>query len=224
MRFARPIARLQTLCLTLLTVLLNPACVYRFANRDRQLSVQPRTLYVSPVGDSSAKAGQAAKLMSALRRRLTQDRAFIITDLQTARWGLEVQITDSLRSITRVEKCTQGNEVLASGAVPCSQVSASGRLPDISAEEEVALLTIEARAIDLHTGAVLFQTKLTDLSSGAYNIVGDGTVRASMSGAADLHVLRSMENRDNAIEAIANSAAARIYDQLISIPPPSPSL
>lgn len=224
MRFARPNVRLQTWCLVLLSALFNSACVYRFANQDRQLSLQPKTIYVSPVVDTTARAGQAAKLMNALRRKLTHDRAFIMTDLQTARWGLELQIIESGRSITRVEKCTQGNEVLGGGAVPCSQVATSGRLPDISAEEEVAKLTIDARAIDLQTGTLLFQTRLADLSSGAYNIVGDGTVRSSLSNATDLHALRSMENRDNAIEAIANAAAARIYDQLISIPPPSPSL
>lgn len=226
MRFARPRTSLQTyLCLCLaLFVILATGCVYRLANRERLTTSQPRTLYLNPIADHSSRAGQSQRLMAALRRLLAQDRSFIITDLKTARWGLEVRILDANRSITRVEKCDQGNEVLASGAVPCSTIAASGKLPDVSAEEEVSQMSVEARAIDLQNGAVLFQTRLPNLTSGAYNIVGDGTVRSSMSNAQNLHVLRYMENSDNAVEALANNAAARIYEQLISIPPPSPTL
>ena len=225
MNFAQLIARLQrSLVLSAMFSILFSGCVYRFANSDRVLTSQPRTLYISPVVDATARAGQAPKLTSALRRLLTQNRDFILTDIKTARWGLEIQITDATRTVTKVEKCNQGNEILASGAIPCSQVKASGKLPDISAEEEVAMMSVNARAVDLRTGAVLFQLNLPNVATGAYPIIGDGTVRASMSTSQDLHVLRYLENSENAVESLSGSIAARIYDQLVAIPPPSPAL
>lgn len=226
MRCARPRWSLNMrLCLLfILATLSSTGCVYRLANRERAIISQPRTLYISPIADHSARSGQGPRLMTALRRLVAQDRSFIITDLKTARWGLEVRILEAGRSITRVEKCDQGNEILASGAVSCGTIAASGDLPDVSAEEEVSQMTVEARGIDLQNGAVLFQTRLANLSSGTYNIVGDGTVRSSLSNAQNLHVLRYMENSDNAVETLANTAAARIYEQLVSLPPPSPSL
>ncbi|MEN9826979.1 MAG: hypothetical protein RI953_2724 [Pseudomonadota bacterium] len=224
MHIARLFRRLQ-LCLLLLIGLISlPGCIYRLANLERMPSTNPRTLYIRPIDDNTSRAGQAPKLMGALRRLLTQDRAFILTDLETARWGLEIRILESGRSIIRVEKCDQGNEILASGAVPCGRVSAGGKLPDISAEEEVSQMSVDARAIDLQTGAVLFNLQLPNLTTGAYNIVGDGTVRASMSNAQGLHALRYMENSANAVESLANTAAARIYEQLVNLSPPSPSL
>lgn len=225
MRFAQRSARLQTLFVLSLCLSFSfSGCIYRLANKELDLSARPRTLYMSAVTDSTSRAGQAPKLMTAIRRLITQNRNFILTDLKTARWGLEIQITDSARSITRVEKCDQGNEILASGAVSCPKISAAGNLPDVSAEEEVALLSVVARAIDLRTGATLFQLNLPNLTTGAYAIVGDGTVRASLSNAQDLHVLRYMENSENAIDSLAATAAARIYEQLIALPPPTPSL
>lgn len=224
MHFARPTVCLQKCILLVFVLFITSGCIYNFANRERMGPTQPKTLYLSPVKDFTARSTQSGKLMAALRRLLTQDRQFILTDLKTARWGVDIQIIEGGRAITRVEKCDQGNEILASGAVPCGKVAASGKLPDVSAEEEVAQLSVDARAIDLQSGAVLFQIRLQNLNSGAYNIVGDGTVRASLSNSQDLHVLRYMENSENAIESIAATAAARIYEQLVSIPPPSPSL
>ncbi|MFZ9519621.1 MAG: hypothetical protein ACO3A4_04010 [Silvanigrellaceae bacterium] len=224
MHSARHFRRLQ-LCLVLLMGLAgSSACIYRLANLERVPSNTPRTLYIRPVNDNTSRAGQAPKLMAALRRLVTQDRSFILTDLETARWGLEVRIVASGRSITRVEKCDQGNEILASGAIPCSRVAAAGNLPDISAEEEVSQMSVDAKAIDLQTGAVLFNLQMPNLTTGAYNIVGDGTVRASMSNAQGLHALRYMENSDSAVDSLASTAAARIYEQLVSLSPPSPSL
>jgi len=200
------------------------ACVYRLANKERVLNAQPRTLFVSAIDDSSSHAGQAAKLMAALKRILTQDRAFILTDLKTARWGIEVHIISSGRSISRVEKCDQGNEILASGAVPCQRVALEGKLPDISAEEEIATLVVSARAIDLQNGAVLFQNQLNNLTTAPYPVVGDGSVRASLSAKQDLHVMRYLENSEAAIESLAQTAAQRIYEQLVAIPPSAPNL
>jgi hypothetical protein len=225
MNFAQLNARLQrSLVLSALFSVLFSGCIYRFTNSDRVLTSQPRTLYISPVTDATARAGQAPRLTAALRRLLTQNRDFILTDVKTARWGLEVQITDAARSVTKVEKCDQGNEILASGAVPCNKIKTAGNLPDVSAEEEVAQMSVVARGIDLRTGTVLFQLNLPNIATGAYPIVGDGTVKASLSNSQDLHVLRYMENSENAVESLAGSIAARIYDQLIAIPPPSPSL
>ncbi|NBW81728.1 hypothetical protein EBR21_08235 [bacterium] len=224
MHIARHSDRLQ-LCLLLLVGLISfSGCIYRLANLERVPSSIPRTIYIRPVDDNTSRAGQAPKLMVALRRLLTQDRSFVLTDLETARWGLEIRILDAGRSITRVEKCDQGNEILASGAVPCGRVAAAGNLPDISAEEEVSQMSVDARAIDLKTGAVLFNLQLPNLTTGAYNIVGDGTVRASMSNAQGLHALRYLENGANAVESLANTAAVRIYEQLVNLSPPSPSL
>ncbi|NBX17570.1 MAG: hypothetical protein EBR09_09415 [Proteobacteria bacterium] len=225
MNFAQLCGRLQrSFVLLPLSLFSISGCIYRFANSDRIISSQPRTLYISNVTDGTARAGQAPKLTAALRRLITQNREFILTDVHTARWGLEIQITDAARSVTRVEKCDQGNEILASGAVPCSKIKSENKLPDVSAEDEVAQMSVVARALDLRTGAVLFQLNLPNIATGAYPIVGDGTVRASLSNSQDLHVLRYMENSENAVESLAGTIAARIYDQLVAIPPPSPSL
>lgn len=200
-----------------------PGCVYHFANSERNFSAPPRTLFVAPVTDSTSKAGQSARLMAALRRLLAQDRSFILTDKKTARWGVEIRIIAANKAITRVEKCDQGNEILASGAVTCPQVKASGKIPDVSAEEEISQISVQARGIDLETGAILFNSDLQNLTTGPYPIVGDGSVRASMSNKKHLHPLRYLENSENATEALAQIAAQRIYDQLVSIPPPAPS-
>jgi hypothetical protein len=210
--------------LTLATIPVFAAgCVYRFANSERTYSTQPRTLYVAPVSDNTSRAGQSVRLMAALKRLLAQDRLFILTDKKTARWGVEIQITSTGRAITRVEKCDQGNEVLASGSVNCAQINENGKLPDVSAEEEIAQLSVRARGLDLESGAVLFQANFPNLTTGPYPVVGDGSVRSSLSGKQGLHPLRYHENSENAAESLAQIAAQRIYEQLVALPPPAPS-
>lgn len=199
-------------------------CVYHFANSDRNLNTQPRTIFIAHVEDHTSRAGQSARLMAALKRLLAQDRSFIVTDRKTARWGVEIQITSASKAITRVEKCDQGNEILASGAISCAQIQANGKLPDISAEEEISQISVSARGLDLETGAVLFQSSFPNLTSGAYNVVGDGSVRASLSQKQSLHALRYLENAENASESLAQIAAQRIYEQIVAVPPPAPFL
>jgi hypothetical protein len=204
-------------------LLATTGCVYRFGNSERTFSTQPRTLYIAPVTDSTSRAAQSARLTAALKRLLAQDRLFILTDKSTARWGVEVQITSAGRAITRVEKCDQGNEILASGAVPCSQIKENGKLPDVSAEEEIAQISVRARGLDLESGAILFQANFPNITTGPYPIVGDGSVRSSLSNKQGLHPLRYHENTENAAESLAQIAAQRIYEQLVALPPPAPS-
>ncbi|MEY2986976.1 MAG: hypothetical protein RJB13_497, partial [Pseudomonadota bacterium] len=195
-------------------------CVYRFANQERFSSDRPRTIYIAPIADHTAHSGQASHLMTALKHLFARERSFIITDISSARWGVEVYITGSSRAITRVEKCDQGNEVLASGSIPCSQIKAENKLPDVSPEEEVATMSFRARAVDLSNGRVLFDMNLPNLSSGAYDLVGDGTVKASLSQKRELHLLRYFENSSRATQGLAQTAAQRIFDRLNAIPPP----
>lgn len=213
---------LQTLASAGVTLVLS-GCVYRFANSERNLTAPPRTIFIAPVSDTTSRSSYGPRLMSALQRLLAGDRSFILTNQQTARWGVEVQINSASRIITKVEKCDQGNEILASGAVSCAQIRSDTRLPDISAEEEIATLSVQARGIDLESGAVLFQTNLPNLTTGAYNMVGDGTVRASLANKQDLHVLRYIENKESAESTLAQIAAQRIYENIIAVPPPSTS-
>ena len=199
-------------------------CVYRFTNKERFSSDRPRTIYIAPIADHTAQSGQASHLMAALKQRFARERSFIITDISSARWGVEVYITESSRAITRVEKCDQGNEVLASGSIPCSKITAENKLPDVSPEEEVTTMSFRARAVDLSNGRVLFDMSLPKLSSGAYDLVGDGTVKASLSQKQELHLLRYFENSNRAKHGLAQSAAQRIFDRLNAIPPPAPEL
>lgn len=199
-------------------------CVYRFANQERFSSDRPRTVYIAPIADHTSYSGQASHLMAALKHLFAREKSFIITDIESARWGVEVYITGSSRAITRVEKCDQGNEVLASGSIPCGKITAENKLPDVSPEAEVATMSFRARAIDMSSGRVLFDMNLPKLSSGAYELVGDGTVKASLSKKQELHVLRYFENSNRATQGLAQSAARRIFDRLNAIPPPAPEL
>ncbi|MBM3381708.1 MAG: hypothetical protein FJY29_04625 [Betaproteobacteria bacterium] len=215
--------RLYQFVAATIVLLMLEGCVYRFGNSERTYSTQPRTLYIAPVADNTSRAGQSARLMAALKRLLAQDRVFILTDKSTARWGVEVQIIASGRAITRVEKCDQGNEILASGAVTCARIKENGQLPDISAEEEIAQISVRARAMDLENGALLFQANFPNLTTGPYPVVGDGSVRSSLSNKQGLHPLRYNENSENAFESLAQIAAQRIYEQLVALPPPAPN-
>jgi hypothetical protein len=198
------------------------SCVYRFANQERSISEQPRTLYIAPITDSTVHSGQAAQLMMAIRQRVLRDRNFELTSLEDARWGLEIRITESYKAITRTEKCDQGNETLASGSVACALIKDENIRPDVSPEEEIATMSFRARGVDLSTGAVLFDLSLPSLTSGSYDLVGDGTVKASLSQKQELHLLRYFENSDRAMRGLAEAAAQRIFDRLNAVPPPAP--
>lgn len=213
------LTRIALLCIL---ILVSQSCVYRFANQELVYSDKPRTIYIAPITDNTVHSGQASHVMKALKELLARDRNFKVTNIETARWGLEVRITESYRAITRVEKCDQGNEILASGSVACGKITTEKKLPDVSPEEEAAYMSFTARAVDLSTGRVLFDINLPKLSSGSYDLVGDGTVKASLSQKQELHLLRYFENSDRATRGLAQNAAQRIFDRLKAIPPPAP--
>ena len=200
--------------ISLLLVVVTGGCAVHFANAERQVPSGYRKIYLPSATDKTTTTGHASRVSRALRRQLSLDTRYELTSWQEARWALDISVVEASTSVGRVATCLKGVGTLASGAVDCGRLSF--HQARVSAEEETMGLKILARAIDLTDGKVLFSK--TYPMTQVYAVVGDADTQTNLKGTPQLHALRYLENRDDAVSQMGEQVAAQISADLMTMP------
>lgn len=214
----------KSLCLILLlSFLLGIAgCVVRFRNSEQGLNSSFRRIYLPASTDTSTYGGASARVSYAVRRAMSLRTEISLVALDEARVALDLQILSRSRVTSEQLECSsdetvRNSQFLASGAVPCRTERGFAQA-EISAESERQNMTVQARAVDLNTGQVLF-TRNFDLASGYPIVSADEDVKVQLRSVPEYHALRYMENADKAVQSMANQVASQIVGSILSLDP-----
>ena len=173
--------------------------------------------------------------MSAAIREILAHRTDIqLTPLSQARLALQIQILDRVQSIVAVDSCQNpGTPYVASFAYSCSFIHpeltnsnpnllapTSFNQPSISPNSENIYLVVDAKAVDLNTGHILWAKHYyaNNIPVVVFNEIGDTDNRTSsnMANKPQLHGLRYQEAIDNAVQSFSNAIAADLQNSLFS--------
>lgn len=145
-----------------------------------------------------------------------------------------MKVLDRKQSITAVDSCANaaGTPYVGNGAFSCEQIHpeltgrnsslpSSFNQPSISPSSEGLFLVVEAKAIDLNNGKILWAKRYyaANVTSAVFNEIGDngdGRTLAYMANKPDMHGLRYQEAVDSAVQAFSNSIAADIQAGLFA--------
>lgn len=207
-------------------------CVVGFSNREKHIPEDYKKIYAPAAKDTSVYAGNSSKLSLAVRARLAKRSDISLTNLQNARWALQIKILDRKQSIIAVDSCANpGTPNVASGAYSCaaihpemaggsSNAPTSLSQPSVSPQSEQIALVVMVKAIDLNTGKIFWSKFYKDsIPAAVFNEIGDngdGRTMVYLQDTPDLHALRYQEAVDNAVESFANAIADDIETQIFT--------
>lgn len=206
-------------CLLMFLVFVTNACSLHFTNGAAGPKPDKPSVFVPTALDFTSSGGHAARVTAAVRRALSQDPRVILTSRETARWGLDIRITEGQRRVTKTEECSPGERVVGSGAYPC--VDGSVHQPSVSSIQEEIRLSVEVIAIDLRSGQTAFARRLLAEDVAAkYPVVADAettegtTMLRGLANSPELHSLRYMENADTAVETLGRTIASAVLAEV----------
>jgi hypothetical protein len=213
--------------LTLCIAIFHTACVFRFSNAERNIDSSYRRIYVPSVADSSTRGGNSARVSQALRRQLALDTRFELVPADQARLAVDVRIVDTRRVTTKISECVKDSDTVASTSRLCADLKNNFAVPDASSEEETFQMDAQVRILDLSSGKTLYSKSYQNISSGAYDIVGNTETKAPLQKTPELHSLRYAENSDAAIAVAGRALANEIVTALLTLdtsdPTPTPT-
>jgi len=190
-------------------------------------------IYVPAANDSSVYSGNSSRLSYAVRNVLANRTDIDLTDVENARVALQIKIIDRQQTITAVDSCknANGTPTVASGAFTCTLIHpeltggdpsqpTSFNQPSVSPSQESLYLVVDAKAIDLNNGKVLWNKRYyaANIPPAVFNEIGDTDSRtmAYMSNKPDMHGLRYQEAVDNAVQAFSNAIANDLQNALFA--------
>jgi hypothetical protein len=188
--------------LTLCIAIFHTACVFRFSNAERNIDSSYRRIYVPSVADSSTRGGNSARVSQALRRQLALDTRFELVPADQARLAVDVRIVDTRRVTTKISECVKDSDTVASTSRLCADLKNNFAVPDASSEEETFQMDAQVRILDLSSGKTLYSKSYQNISSGAYDIVGNTETKAPLQKTPELHSLRYAENANEIVTAL----------------------
>lgn len=217
----------------ILILLFMNGCVVGFSNSQNRIPVLYSKIYVPAANDTSVYSGNSSRLSYAIRSVLANRTDLQLTSLEEARVALQVKILDRLQSITAVDSCKNAGGTVASGAFSCMQIHpeitpggssnavTSFNQPSVSPSSESLALVVDAKAIDLNSGRILWAKRYfaNNISPVVFNEIGDidsGRTMSAMAQKPDLHGLRYQEAVDNAVLAFSNTIAVDLQKGLFS--------
>ncbi len=218
---------------TVILIIFAQGCVVGFTNAQNHVPVLYSKIYLPAAIDYSIYSGNSSRLTYAIRNVLANRRDIQLTVLEDARVALQVKILDRLQSINAVDDCHNlgGTSSVASGAFTCSAIHpelsqsnpgpTSFNQPAVSPRSESISLVVDAKAIDLNNGHILWAKKYvaSNISPTTFDEIGDAgdnRTHAYTAQTPDLHSLRYQEAIDNAVKAYSNKIADDIKNSLIS--------
>lgn len=213
------------------------ACVVGFDNSQKRIPKDFASLYFPSAVDSSISGGNSSRLSSAIRQKLLQRSDINLTDIQHARWALQVKILDREQSIVAVDTCKNPTTPsVASGAFSCTAIHPkfsttkdakpyAFNKPSISPAKERLSLVVESKAIDLNSGQTIWAKRYfaNNVPAIVFDEIGDtdGNTVKYMQQTPDLHSLRHQEVIENAVLAFSQTIAKDILNTLFKSFPDS---
>lgn len=214
------------------------SCVIGFSNMQNHVPEEFSNVYVPSVKDTSIYAGNSSRLSQAVRQRLALRTDIHMTNLQNARWALQIKILDRTQSIVAVDSCKNpSTPTVASGAYLCTSIHpeltnttntpttspTSFNQPSISPSQEKISLNVEVKAIDLNSGATMWAKlySASNIPAVVFNEIGDtdGNTIKYTQWTPDLHVLRYQEAIDNTVKSYSDAIAADIQTMIFASMP-----
>lgn len=215
------------------------SCTTGFSNKQNHIPEEFSNLYVPSAKDTSIYSGNANRLSQSIRQKLSLRSDINLTNLQKARWALQIKILDRNQSIIAVDSCTNPSTPnVASGAYLCSAIHpelnetntnstskppTSFNQPSVSPSQEKLSLVVEVKAIDLNNGATMWAKlySANNIPSIVFDEIGDtdGNVKKYTQWTPDLHVLRYQEIIDSTVKSYSDAIATDILSMIFSTMP-----
>ncbi len=213
-------------------------CVIGFSNTQNHVPEEFSNVYIPSAKDASIYSGNSSRLSQSVRQKLALRTDIKMTNLQNARWTLQIKVLDRNQSIVAVDSCkTPSTPSVASGAYLCTSIhpeltnttSSSSNAPksfnqpSISPSSENLSLVVEAKAIDLNNGATMWAKLYTasNIPAIVFNEIGDtdGNTVKYTQWTPDLHVLRYQEAIDNTVKSYSDAIATDVQTMIFSSMP-----
>lgn len=227
----------QHLLISFIAAVYFNGCVVGFRNMQNHIPEEFSNVYVPSAKDVSIYSGNSSRLSQSIRQKLALRTDIRLTNLQNARWALQIKVLDRQQSIVAVDSCKNpSTPSVASGAYICTKIHpeltnttsatssapTSFNQPSVSPSQENLSLSVEAKAIDLNNGATIWAKLYTasNIPAVVFNEIGDtdGNTIKYTQWNPDLHTLRYQEAIDNAVksysEAIANDIQTMIFSAM----------
>ena len=205
-----------------------------FYNSQSHIPIVYSNIYVPAANDSSIYSGNSSRLSFAVRNVLANRTDIHLTDISNARVALQIKILDRQQTIAAVDSCNNasGTPTVGSGAFVCTQIHPemtggnpgapiSFNQPSVSPSKESLSLIVEAKAIDLNDGKILWAKRYIagNLAPVIFNEIGDngdGRTMVYMAKIPDQHGLRYQEAVDSAVQAFSNTIATDLQAALFA--------
>ncbi|WP_397600664.1 hypothetical protein [Silvanigrella sp.] len=219
--------------IAIISLILN-SCAVGFSNKQRYIPEEFSKVYIPSAKDSSIYSGNSSRLSQSVRQKMALRTDIQMTDLENARWALQIKILDRKQSIVAIEDCKNPSTAsVASGAFKCSLIHpelnnssttspTSFNQPTKSPSQEKISLVVQVKAIDLNSGATMWakQYAANNIPEVVFNEIGDtdGNTLKYMQWTPDLHVFRYQEAINNAVksfsEAISSDIQTMIFESM----------
>ena len=211
------------------------SCVVGFSNKQNHISEEFSKVFIPSAKDTSVYSGNSSRLSQSVRQKIALRTDIQMTNLENARWALQIKVLDRKQSIVAIDDCKNPSVAsVASGAYTCSSIhpelstpnttsSTSFNQPSKSPSQEKLSLVVEVKAIDLNSGATIWAKRYTasNIPEAIFNEIGDtdGNTLKYMQWTPDLHVLRYQEVVQNAVKAFSDSIANDIQSMIFASMP-----
>ncbi len=228
----------QNLHIITIVAILMSGCVVGFSNKQNHVPEEFSKVYIPSAKDASVYSGNSSRLSQSVRQKLALRTDIHMTNLQNARWALQIKVLDRNQSIVAVDSCkTPSTPSIASGAYLCTSIHpeltntasstsnapTSFNQPSISPSSENLSLVVEAKGIDLNNGATMWAKLYTasNIPAVIFNEIGDtdGNTVKYTQWTPDLHVLRYQEAIDNTVKTYSEAIATDIQTMIFSSMP-----
>ncbi|KAB8033422.1 hypothetical protein [Fluviispira multicolorata] len=220
---------MQKIIIFVLSIISN-SCIIGFSNMHNHIPEEYAKVYLPAAHDFSIYGGNSSRLSFAIRNKLSERTDISFTNLENARWALQINILDRIQSITAVDSCKNPSTPnTASGAYSCAKIHPEAldsktstpyafNKPTISPATEQLSLVVEVKAFDLNSGKVMWAKRYaaSNISPAVFNEIGDtdGRTLNYMQQTPDLHALRYQEAVDNAVKAFSTAIAADVQETI----------
>ena len=211
------------------------SCVVGFSNKKNHVPEEFSKVYIPSAKDSSIYSGNSSRLSQSVRQKIALRTDIQMTNLEEARWALQIKVFDRKQSIVAIDDCRNpSTATVASGAFKCSSIHpelsdskttdpTSLNQPTKSPSQEKISLVVQVKAIDLNSGATIWAKRYTagNIPEIIFNEIGDkdGNTVKYTQWTPDLHVHRYQEAINNAVKAFSDSIASDVQTMIFESMP-----
>ena len=184
-------------------------------------------VYLHSVRDTSSWTGQAERLSFHIRNEILKKRKLILTSEKDAQYVLDVNILERIHKIETEDDCRNKEDdatgLIAGNSLNCRYVNSRNKLPLVSPVSEALGLKVFVNIYNREKQGKSIFSKVYQPSNipmvkfNSTGDVGDGFTVAGMANTPDLHPLRNLEAKDNAVSDYSKLLADEIVAELLKL-------